>query len=160
MSFGRVVSRILPAALLSLAVVNCSGSPSNSPVLTAEMPLHLEDHLDAATIEGSEVPAQVPEAVEWRFDEPQKGWRAPAHKNPFIPPLQMTQTEDALRITLTEAHRDPRDTEGVLHGDIYVPLPDLKRAEWGHVLVRARTSDEIRKDQKRCMRTEFSEFSV
>ncbi len=144
MRFARVVSRILPVTLLTLPLVHCSGSPPDSPVLTAEMPLHLEDHLDAATIEGSEVPAQVPEAVEWRFDEPQKGWRAPAHKNPFIPPLQMTQTEDALRITLTEAHRDPRDTEGVLHGDIYVPLPDLKRAEWGHVLVRARTSDEIR----------------
>jgi arylsulfatase A-like enzyme len=57
----------------------------------------------------------------------------------------MTQTEDALRITLSEAHRDPRDPGGErLHGDFYVPLPDLKRGEWSHVLVRARTSDDIR----------------
>ena len=51
MSFGRVVSRILPVTLLALPFVSCSGSPSDSVVLTAEMPLHLEDHLDAATIE-------------------------------------------------------------------------------------------------------------
>ena len=31
-----------------------------------------------------------------------------------------------------------------VHGDFYVPVPDLKRAEWGHVLVRARTSGDIR----------------
>ncbi|MEE9297898.1 MAG: sulfatase, partial [Acidimicrobiia bacterium] len=73
---------------------------------------------------------------------PQPEWKAPAHRNPYIPPLQMTQTEDALRITLSEAHRDPRGDR--LHGDIYVPLPDLKRGEWGHVLVRARTLDDIR----------------
>ena len=43
---------------------------------------HLEDHLDAATIEGSEVPADLPEPVEWRFDEPQPGWK-PAYGYEF-----------------------------------------------------------------------------
>jgi hypothetical protein len=39
-------------------------------VLTADMPLHLEEHLDVATIVGSEVPADAPAVMEWHFDEP------------------------------------------------------------------------------------------
>jgi hypothetical protein len=68
MSFGRVVCRILPVIMWTLPLLSCSGSPSDSPVLTAEMPLHLEEHLDAATIVGSEVPSEVPQPIEWRFD--------------------------------------------------------------------------------------------
>ncbi len=57
---------------LSVLLCAACGDPeSTSVVLTADLPLHLEDHLDAATIEGSEVPTDVPEPVEWRFDEPQ-----------------------------------------------------------------------------------------
>ncbi len=130
-------------SVLGMALaVGCAGSEAGRPPLTAEVPLHLEDHLDAATIVGSEAHADLLAPIEWRFDQPQPEWKAPAHRNPRIPPLQMTQTEDALRITLSEAHRDPRADR--LHGDIYVPVPDLERGEWGHVLVRARTSDKIR----------------
>ncbi len=128
-------------ASLLLPSVLCLGCGGPAP-LTVDMPLHLEDYLETATIVGSEVPLEVLDPIEWRFDEPQPQWKAPAHRNPYIPPLQMTQTEDALRVTLSEAHRDPRQDR--LHGDFYVPLPDLKRGEWGHVLVRARNSDEIR----------------
>ncbi len=94
---------------LLLPGVLCLGCGGSAP-LTVDMPLHLEDHLDAATIVGSEVPANLPQPIEWHFDEPQSDWQAPAHRNPYIPPLLMTQTEDALRITLSEAHRDPRGT--------------------------------------------------
>ena len=107
-----------------------------------ENPLHLEEHLEAAIVEGSEVPGDIPQPIEWHFDEAQPDWKVLEHQNPSIPPLQMTQTEDALRITLSQAHRDPRGNGDRLHGDIYVPLPDLKRREWGYVLVQARTSSE------------------
>jgi arylsulfatase A-like enzyme len=142
MGFCRIVYQVLLAASFALLLTSCSSSDSNRTVLTADIPLHLEDHLDGATLTGSEVPLELPEAIEWRFDEPQPEWRAPAHVNPSIPPLQLTRTDDALRVTLTEAHRDPRADR--LHGDIYVPVPELTRGEWGHVLVRARTSDAIR----------------
>ena len=39
MSLTRVVSRILPVALLTLPPRSCSGSASDSPVLTVDMPL-------------------------------------------------------------------------------------------------------------------------
>ena len=54
MTFGHAPSRIFPAAVLGLTLVSCSGSSSGSTVLTADMPLHLEEHLDVATIVGSE----------------------------------------------------------------------------------------------------------
>ena len=52
------------AAVAWLAVLFCSGCTDPAPgpaILTADMPLHLEEHLDVATIVGSEVPAGLPE---------------------------------------------------------------------------------------------------
>ena len=140
MSFGRVVFRILPATLLALLLVNCSDSPSGSPVLTAEMPLHLEDHLEAATIMGSEVPANLPQPMEWRFDQPQPNWKPAVPWNPTIEPATLTHAEDALRVTLTEGTKNPN---GDPRGGIYVNLPDWRREDWAYVLVRARASEEV-----------------
>ena len=74
MCFRSAATRIFPATVLGLTLVSCSGSPSGSAVLTADMPLHLEQHLDAATIVGSEVPVDAPTVMEWHFDEPQQDW--------------------------------------------------------------------------------------
>ena len=130
------------SALLSsllLPSVLCLGCGGPAP-LTVDMPLHLEDHLDAATIVGSDVPVDVRAAVAWRFDEPQPGWKPVVRQEPGIKPVRATRTEDALRLTLTEANRRPRDN---LHGGIYLDLPDWDREDWGYILVRARTSDEV-----------------
>jgi arylsulfatase A-like enzyme len=141
MSLGRVVSQILPVALLTLPLLSCSGSPSDSPVLTADMPLHLEEHLDVATIEGSEVPEEVPSPIEWRFDEPQPDWKLAVPSNPTMKPADVARTDDALRVTLTEANRFAR-WESLVVG-IYIDLPEWHREDWAHVVVRARTSEEI-----------------
>ncbi|MEE9472753.1 MAG: sulfatase, partial [Acidimicrobiia bacterium] len=125
---------------LLLPIVFCLGCGGPAP-LTVDMPLHLEEHLDAATIVGSEVPADVPAVVEWRFDEPQPGWKSTAW-NPVNPPLRIEQTGEALRVFLSGAdQRIPEDPR--LGGAIYVDLPDWNRDEWGHVMVRARTRDNF-----------------
>ena len=63
---------ILPATVLSVALVSCTGSQSGAPVLTAEMPLLLEEHLDVATIVGSEVSEdERGTSIVWDFSEPQ-----------------------------------------------------------------------------------------
>ncbi len=129
---------------LLLPSVLCLGCGGPAP-LTVDMPLHLEDHLEAATIVGPDVPLEVPDPIAWRFDEPQPEWKAVDHFRPELPPPQIEQTEDALRVSLSEAHRDRRRNLDRLHGDIYVPLPDLSRADWSHLLVRARAAEEIRK---------------
>ena len=95
---------ILTAVLL---LFGCSDTePDQQTALTAEMPLHLEDHLDTAHIEGSEVPEELPEPVEWRFDEPQPDWKVvdPCKFDIDSKPPEVVLTEDALRIVLTKAN--------------------------------------------------------
>jgi len=127
----------LPALLL--ATVTSFGC-TDDPVLIAEMPLHLEEHLDAATIVGSEVPAEVPQAIEWLFDEQQPDWQPAPSWNPTIDSPTLTYTEDALRVTLTEGTRNPN---GVPRGGIQLEVPGWNRQDWAFLVIRARTTDEI-----------------
>ena len=141
MTFGHAPSRIFPATVLGLTLVSCSGSPSGSAVLTADMPLHLEEHLDVATIVGSEVPADLPTVMEWHFDEPQEDWRPVVPWNPTIDPVEVTQLDDALRVTLTDGTRNPNGSPG---GGLVLEVPDWRFEDWAYVLVRARTADDVR----------------
>ncbi len=130
--------------LLVLFCTACSDPGSDAVVLTADLPLHLEDHLDAATIEGSEVPADLPEAVEWRFDEPQPDWKPVIPLNPSSKPVRTTRTEDALRLFLDEdsAFVDPFGGR-LLKGGIYTDLPEWKREDWAYVILRARSIEKV-----------------
>ena len=58
-SFRRF--RCAVSLLATLLAVGCTGLDSGQLPLTAEVPLHLEEHLDVATIVGSEVPADLPD---------------------------------------------------------------------------------------------------
>ncbi len=106
----------------------------------AENSFHLEKLLEMARFEGSELPADLPAPVEWRFDEPQPEWQPVMPWNPTIAPAQVTRTEDALRVTLTDETRNPN---GIPRGGIFIDLPDWDRRDWGYVEVRARTADEF-----------------
>ena len=111
-------------------------------ILTADVPLHLEDYLDAATIEGSEIPADVGEAVEWLFDEPQPEWKPVGYGEST--PVRLTRLDDALRLDITEANYYTAFTGTRPHdGWIYVDLPDLRLEDWGYVSVRARAQPGI-----------------
>ena len=141
MTFGRTASRIFPATLLSLTLVSCSGPPSGSTVLTADMPLHLEEHLDVATIVGSEVPADVPTVMEWLFDEPQKDWKPVVPWYPTMDPVEVTQLDDALRVALADGTR----TNGPpLWSGLVLEVPDWNYEDLAHFVVRARTTDDVR----------------
>jgi arylsulfatase A-like enzyme len=104
------------------------------------MPLHLEEHLDTAHIEGSEVPEDLPEPVVWSFDEPQPDWKPVKLKPPHLEAVEPVQAEDALRLPLTMRNSigGPR-----LTGAIYVKLPNLSLQEWAYVEIRARTRDPM-----------------
>ena len=138
MSLGRAPSWIFPATVLGLTLLSCSGSPSGSTVLTADMPLHLEQHLDAATIVGSEVPADAPTVLEWHFDEPQEDWKPVVPWNPTIDPVELTQLDDALRVTLTDGTRIPN---GNVRGGLVLEVPDWNYEDLAHLVVRARSAD-------------------
>ncbi|MEE9183479.1 MAG: sulfatase, partial [Acidimicrobiia bacterium] len=126
---------------LLLLSVWCLGCGGPAP-LTVDMPLHLEEHLDDATIVGSEVPEDIPEPVEWRFDEPQPDWR-PANPIPAqVEAVRPVRVDDALRLPLTvEKHADGPNLVGV----IYIDLPDWTFGGWGYIEIRARTRDRMRR---------------
>jgi arylsulfatase A-like enzyme len=127
--------------VIMLMAFSCSGPKSDQPLLKAKLPLHLEDHLDAAYIEGSEVPKNVlPAPVEWRFDEPQPGWKPAIPINQTIKPVKVIRTEDALRVILNESNFNPNKQP---IGGIYIDLPGWHCEHWAYILVRARTSEKI-----------------
>ena len=121
----------LPHLLLGLWTLGCGGPAA----LTVEMPLHLEDHLDVATISGSEAPAKPPQPVEWRFDQPQPDWKPATPWNPAVRAASLERTGEGVRVTLTDRSRN---LNGFPVGGLYVDLPDWDRADWTDVVVRAR----------------------
>ncbi len=125
-----------------LTAFGCRGNApkSSDRLLTADVPLHLEDHIDAARIEGSEIPKDIPPVFEWRFDQDQPAWKIAVPFRRQTKPPHVARVDDALRITLT---KENRNRWGTRHGAVYVDLPDWNRDDWGFVIVRARTKDEI-----------------
>ncbi len=123
---------LLLAAMSSLLTfTTCQDGPTP---LTAEVPLHLEDHLDAATISGSEIPADLPEPVEWHFADPQPDWKPAVPLIPSEKPVRIVRGNDSLRLMLKKGNR-------YTSGRIYVDLPDWNRSDWASVEVRARASE-------------------
>ncbi len=125
------MKRILFAGLL------CLGCGGPAP-LTVDMPLHLEDHLDAATVSGSELPVDIPDPIQWRFDEPQPDWASFAGDEAHSP-VRVTRAADALRLTLTDAQRVADDDSPFFGAGIYAKFPDLGRQELAYLMIRART---------------------
>jgi arylsulfatase A-like enzyme len=127
------------SGILVLLNLGCADASSRPSLLTADMPLHLEDHLDAATVEGSEVSADLFQPVEWHFDEPQPGWKAtPPEPLPAPRPATVSQTEDALRITLGPSTLIPNGE--LVVGGVYVDVPEWDHRAWAHAVVRTRSS--------------------
>jgi arylsulfatase A-like enzyme len=129
----------LAVCLCILAAFGCNGPGAGEQVLTADIPLHLEEHLGAARIEGSEIPKNIPSVIEWRFDQAQPDWKQARPFLPKVAPPQLDRVEDALRVTLTKEARTPW---GSRQGSIYVDLPDWNKDDWGFVVLRARTMVE------------------
>jgi arylsulfatase A-like enzyme len=134
----EVLVSFLPLALLGLA--SCGpGTPDRT--LTANMPLHLEEHLKQAVVTGSEVPKDVPQPVIWSFHTAQPEWKAlPPGKLPFEP-TQLSRTDDALRVTLGKG--TTKDNKSAV-GCLYVDVPGWTLDDWAQVQVRARTSAKVR----------------
>lgn len=128
-------------ALVYLSSAGCREPGPSRAVLTAERPLHLEQHLEAAAVEGSELPPHPPAAEEWRFDRPQPDWKPVGYALPYERLPTVERTDDGVRLTLSseeapESWRRP-------HGGLYVELPDWNLEDWAYVVVRLRTTDAI-----------------
>lgn len=117
------------------------GTDSSTSVATGS-PIHLEERLAAARVEGSAVPKDLPAAVEWRFDEPESGWKTVVPLLPGRKPAAVSREGETLRISLAEENRFLR--RGLL-GGIYTDLPaGWSRHDWAWVVVRARAQGDVR----------------
>ena len=128
--------------MLLLATLGCSEAAPGRRPLTADVPLHLEEHLEAALVEGSQPAAAVVERLEWTFEEPRPEWRAVGLNVPGLEPPSRIPVEGGLRLHFTDANRNPES--GRLVGAIYVDLPDLGLEDWSFVEVEARASGPMR----------------
>jgi len=136
----RLAALAVISLLLAMTAVGCQGD-AGTDVLTAEMPLHLEQHLDAAVVHGSEVPSDLPEPVEWSFNQEQPEWDAVVNMNPDVKPVKLERTDDALRLTLDES---TNNLDGDPRGGIVINLPAWDPSRWDYIVVRARSSEGIR----------------
>lgn len=135
---------VIILTLIILMTLSCSGPESDQPLLTAEIPLHLEEHIKNARIVGSEVPADLPAPIEWRFDEPQPDWKpaGPIFSEKGV--VRLETTEDALRIHFSDKANRTQHSK-MINGAIYIDLPDWRREEWSEVVVSARSTDVFRR---------------
>lgn len=130
-----------PGLKWSLVLVMGMAMGSCSPVLgqqllRAESPLLLEDHLDAATIVGSDVPADLPEVIAWDFAREQPTWTPIAPLQAESRAVVAERVQDALRLRVTAENMVPGF--GQL-GVVQTELGDLDMEEWDYVEVRVRT---------------------
>jgi len=139
--------RVIICLIMLLAVSPLSGftdtESGQQKILTAERPLYLEEHLDAARIEGSKVPEDALKPVEWCFDQPQPEWKPLKPIPEQMEAIKPVRVEDALRLPLTAKNRMIDASRPYLCGRIYVELPDWNIEEWAYVEIRARTRDFV-----------------
>lgn len=132
-----------PVGLLLLLVAPGCRDSGPGDALSADTPLHLEEHLDRASIEGADVPSELDEPMVWSFAGEAAGWRPLPAVVPGSRPLLSEETETGLRLTLTEDAIAPATGDGRLHGGIFVEVPGWDVSRWSHVLIEARTTDPI-----------------
>jgi arylsulfatase A-like enzyme len=120
---------------------SCSGPESDLQVITAELPLHLEEHIDVAGIEGSEVSEDLLVPVQWDFDTLQSDWKPVIPLQPSFAPARVTYSDNALRVAISEANQYPG--RPFMLGCIYTDLPEWHPEHWESILVSLRTEDEI-----------------
>ncbi len=126
------------AVLLGLAAIAAACHRAGAP-LFSDLPIHLDEHLDAARVDGSAVPKDLPAPVVWQFDVPQPGWKTIVPLLPSVQPATVVQQDGVLRISLTEANRQRRG----MRGGAYVDLPGWNRQDWSVLAVRARATGPV-----------------
>ncbi len=147
MTKSKVSSRVFFYAFFSILLLTggCSEPEPDLPLITAEGPLHLEEHLDKASVTGSDIPENVPQPVIWSFDVEQPDWKLlPMRGFPFEP-TTLTRTDDALRVTPGKfKNKEGEEERKIAAGAFYVDVPDWTPDDWASIEVRARTADKFR----------------
>lgn len=122
------------ALVLLSALAGCQAR-GDGQVLAADVSLHLEEHLDAATVSAPDAGSEPLQPIVWSFDAARPDWKAVP--DPPAGSAAIAVAEGALHITLDESNRLPGES-GYL-GTVSVALPDLRRDDWSEIRIEART---------------------
>lgn len=142
MNTVRIDRPVLVSAILVGALAAACGGTEARPVLTVEnTSLHLEERLADAVIEGSAVPAEDKETIEWTFAAGQDVWR-PVTASPWTTVPEMQREGGALRVQVGARNIIPAFK--VTRALFYASVPNLDRADWGALVVRARVEGNVR----------------
>ena len=135
-------ARIILVAASSFCLLCCPGPGAKQAAIQADRPIHLEEYVNQAEVKGSEVPKNLEEAVEWRFDRPRTDWKTIVPLRKTAHPVRTAQKEDALCLILDESVKSPRSDVTRYSGGIWVDLPDWHREDWAYIVVSARAQCE------------------
>jgi arylsulfatase A-like enzyme len=131
--WSRALTHVALAPLVAAGIMALScGGAGEPPPLTADLPVHLEEHLDRATVVGAQVSQAAVEPRTWSFGDGGAEWH-PVHY-PNGAPSTARAVDGVLRI---EASVPIPGDKGYL-GAAFVELPDLTVEEWGELRVEAR----------------------
>ncbi|MDA8018059.1 MAG: sulfatase [Thermoanaerobaculia bacterium] len=109
------------------------------------MPIHLEDRLGSARIEGAEEHEDLAKPLRWEFGgEAPTAWKALPTLVDRATPVELESTGGGLRVRLTATSRAPQDPVEVLHGGIFLEVPAFDPSAWRRVEIEARASGPVR----------------
>ncbi|MBZ0111496.1 MAG: sulfatase-like hydrolase/transferase, partial [Thermoanaerobaculia bacterium] len=128
----------LAAVSISLVLGACGGRETTAP---ETMPIHLEDRLASAQIEGAEVDAETAKPIAWHFGEGPAGWKVLPSRVEGATPAEVDVATEGLRVSLKKTSFAPEKNEG-LDGGVYIDVDALNIDLWSHVLIEARASAE------------------
>ena len=109
----------------------CSATDGGDSPLRADHPLHLEEHLDQARIEGAALPEDVAAPIEGSAGEIAAEW-LPLPKPGSEASTTVEPTEDAVRIVLNEETASTPVSGTGLQGGIFLEVAEWNREDWGH----------------------------
>lgn len=131
--------RVAAPPLASLVWFGCGGPAP----LEVEMPLHLEDHTEVATVVGSEIPMEGLQPITWTFETEEQVWHpVTTTVGTWSAAPDIRSEPGMLRVEVGSQNLIPA-TDGTA-AYFYAPVPDLDRADWGALVVRARVEGSLR----------------
>lgn len=135
----------LALAFIALWTTDCGDHRTANPDVAglAGMPIHLEDRLDSAEIEGAEVHADLAMPASWTANDGLGDWRALPNFVGGGEPVRAEKVDDVLRLLFTERCLAPDDPEESLHGGIYLDVQNFVVDSWREVEVTARISGPV-----------------
>jgi len=103
------------------------------------MPVHLEQHLAEARLEGSEPAVEPTPSRVWDTAALGHEWRAVDPPHPDLEPVAIERRADAIRLSLDERHRWSTHAGQAIRLGGIVTAHEGDRREWANAVVEART---------------------